>query len=168
MTQAIPTFNHWLGQQTDRDDPIGDLARDCAHDKKWFPPRANPSLRDIFLYLSPYGVSVYDRVGETLIEAYREWQSRGGRYRPKDKPLGKRKQEHVKYPRNLDPVSPRLRFLILKRDNYRCQICGRNAQHGITLEIDHKIPRSKGGRSTQENLWVLCFECNRGKHNDNL
>jgi hypothetical protein len=168
MTANIPTFNRWLASQINRDDPIGDLARDCKDDKRWFSPQANPSLRDIFLYLSPYGVSVYNRVGETLIEAYREWQSRGGRYRPKDKPFGKRKQKRAGYPRDLDPVTPRLRFLIFKRDNYRCQLCGRNAQQGITLEIDHKIPRSKGGKSTKENLWVLCFTCNRGKHNDSL
>jgi 5-methylcytosine-specific restriction endonuclease McrA len=34
---------------------------------------------------------------------------------------------------------------------------------GARLEVDHKIPVAKGGRNEIENLWALCFECNRGK-----
>jgi len=55
------------------------------------------------------------------------------------------------------------RFDILKRDDYRCRICGRDASDGIKLEIDHMIPKSKGGKDTEDNLWTLCFDCNRGK-----
>ena len=63
-----------------------------------------------------------------------------------------------------------LRFNIFKRDNYRCQICGRNAiaDNSIILEIDHKIPKSKGGDNSPENLWVLCSDCNRGKSDKSL
>jgi HNH endonuclease len=56
-----------------------------------------------------------------------------------------------------------LRFAILKRDRYRCQVCGRSAQDGTTLEVDHRIPRAKGGTNDPANLWTLCYECNRGK-----
>jgi 5-methylcytosine-specific restriction endonuclease McrA len=56
-----------------------------------------------------------------------------------------------------------MRFNILKRDAYKCQICGKTAQDGARLEIDHKHPKSKGGLDTEDNLWTLCFECNRGK-----
>jgi hypothetical protein len=61
-----------------------------------------------------------------------------------------------------------LRFDILKRDNYRCQICGRDASDGVKLEIDHKVPKSKGGQDTYENLWTLCYDCNRGKSTKSL
>jgi excisionase family DNA binding protein len=57
----------------------------------------------------------------------------------------------------------RLRFLILKRDNYRCQICGNNAENGARLEVDHKIAVAVGGSNDPSNLWTLCFNCNRGK-----
>lgn len=60
-------------------------------------------------------------------------------------------------------VSPRQRFQILRRDNFRCQLCGRSQEHGAVLEVDHKIPKSGGGGNDDENLWTLCFECNRGK-----
>ena len=60
-------------------------------------------------------------------------------------------------------IKPSLRFRILKRDDYRCQICGDTAQDGAKLEIDHIHPVSKGGNNNTSNLQVLCRECNAGK-----
>lgn len=74
----------------------------------------------------------------------------------------------LRHERRRAALSPRLRFLILKRDNYRCQICGRNAQDGIKLEIDHKLAWAKGGTDEESNLWTLCEECNRGKRDSDL
>lgn len=61
------------------------------------------------------------------------------------------------------PIKPSVRFQILKRDNYRCQMCGITAKDGATLEIDHIIPVSKGGTNDEDNLQVLCRDCNAGK-----
>ncbi len=61
-----------------------------------------------------------------------------------------------------------LRFSILKRDKYRCQLCGRGAKDGIVLEVDHKIAKARGGIDIPENLWTRCFDCNRGKSDDSL
>lgn len=62
-----------------------------------------------------------------------------------------------------------LRFAIFRRDGYRCQICGRNAQeHGVTLEVDHRLARAQGGSDDPANLWTLCFDCNRGKSDSGL
>lgn len=66
------------------------------------------------------------------------------------------------------PTGLTLRFRVFKRDDYRCQICGRSAADGARLEADHKVPRSKGGHDTLANLWTLCFECNRGKRDSYL
>jgi hypothetical protein len=60
-------------------------------------------------------------------------------------------------------LSQSLRFTILKRDGYRCQLCGASASKGARLEVDHKQPRARGGSDDPENLWTLCFDCNRGK-----
>lgn len=58
-----------------------------------------------------------------------------------------------------------LREEIKRRDNYTCQNCGISVQQEphLLLEIDHIIPLSKGGLTTEENLQTLCWKCNRTK-----
>jgi 5-methylcytosine-specific restriction endonuclease McrA len=66
-------------------------------------------------------------------------------------------------------VSRRLRYEVLKRDGYRCQLCGRNpTEDGVKLEVDHKVSRHHGGSNAMDNLHVLCFDCNRGKGTSDL
>jgi hypothetical protein len=62
-----------------------------------------------------------------------------------------------------DAVSKSIRYDILKRDNYRCKLCGSIASETTQLEIDHIIPVSKGGDNSFGNLQTLCNNCNRGK-----
>ncbi len=51
---------------------------------------------------------------------------------------------------------------IYMRDHYTCQYCGvRPPKEELT--IDHIIPRSKGGRSTWENVVLACQTCNSHK-----
>jgi hypothetical protein len=61
----------------------------------------------------------------------------------------------------------RLRFLIMKRDNFKCVNCGRSpaTDPSIILHVDHIIPWSKGGKTVAENLQTLCSICNLGKSN---
>ncbi len=54
------------------------------------------------------------------------------------------------------------RFSVLQRDNFTCQYCGRKAPD-VVLEVDHKVPRSKGGGNEIENLITACQLCNSGK-----
>lgn len=58
-----------------------------------------------------------------------------------------------------------LRYDILRRDNFKCQICGRSQADGIKLHVDHIIPFSKGGKTEPNNLRTLCQDCNLGKSN---
>ncbi|MDD5177178.1 MAG: HNH endonuclease [Sterolibacterium sp.] len=61
------------------------------------------------------------------------------------------------------------RFRILKRDSYKCCICGHSQSDGRRLVIDHKLhPWSRGGRTVDSNLWTLCDVCNSGKGADDL
>lgn len=64
-------------------------------------------------------------------------------------------------------VSHRLRFLVFKRDGFKCAICGKSpANHqGTELVADHRVAWSKGGETTMENLQTLCVQCNSGKSN---
>jgi hypothetical protein len=64
---------------------------------------------------------------------------------------------------NRESIGFGLRFRILKRDNFRCQYCGGTPQEGYILHVDHIVPVSKGGETTEENLITACFVCNEGK-----
>lgn len=57
------------------------------------------------------------------------------------------------------------RFMVLKRDNFRCVLCGRSSEK-CSLEIDHIFPISKGGTNKLNNLQTLCHECNCGKKDE--
>lgn len=62
-------------------------------------------------------------------------------------------------------ISNKLRFAVLKRDHYKCCICGASPAKdpSVELHIDHIIPWSKGGETTLDNLQTLCSKCNLGK-----
>ena len=62
-------------------------------------------------------------------------------------------------------MTPKLREKIKERDGYTCQICGlsNKDEPNLLLEIDHIIPLSKGGMTTEGNLQTLCWRCNRSK-----
>ncbi|MBN1955983.1 MAG: HNH endonuclease [Anaerolineae bacterium] len=61
------------------------------------------------------------------------------------------------------PPRPRVRLNkreILRRDEYRCQYCGRQTTN---LTVDHIVPRYRGGQHEWENLVAACPQCNRRK-----
>lgn len=62
-------------------------------------------------------------------------------------------------------MTKKLREKIKFRDNFTCQICSLSAvkERNLLLEIDHIIPLSKGGTSSEQNLQTLCWKCNRSK-----
>ena len=67
------------------------------------------------------------------------------------------------------PISAKTRMRVLNRDNYTCQHCGATVADGVRLHIDHIKPLSKGGTNAEDNLQVLCSDCNLGKNdNENL
>ena len=64
-------------------------------------------------------------------------------------------------------INLRMRFLVMKRDNFKCCMCGRSPATtvGLELHIDHIVPWSKGGETVIDNLHTLCSDCNLGKSN---
>ncbi len=65
-------------------------------------------------------------------------------------------------------ITPRLRREILKRDHYRCQFRDRETGKQCTttqyLQLDHVKPLFAGGRTTRENLRVLCPNHNKFRY----
>jgi hypothetical protein len=62
-------------------------------------------------------------------------------------------------------VMPALRWQVFQRDNWKCVSCGRGSQDDVMLQVDHIIPRSKGGKNELSNYQTLCHLCNIGKGN---
>ena len=63
-----------------------------------------------------------------------------------------------------NPVPDSVRFFVLKAAGGRCQLCGVSAKE-CPLDVDHIIPRSRGGKTELANLQALCSKCNRSKRN---
>jgi len=56
------------------------------------------------------------------------------------------------------------RVNIYARDGYRCQYCGIRCSIG-ELTYDHVVPRSRGGRTSWDNIVSACYACNAHKAN---
>ena len=56
-----------------------------------------------------------------------------------------------------------MRYEIMKRDGFKCCLCGATAADGAKLHVDHIMPVSKGGKTERSNLRTLCEQCNLGK-----
>jgi 5-methylcytosine-specific restriction endonuclease McrA len=69
-----------------------------------------------------------------------------------------RLRHYVRVPyRSVVPLSRRAVFA---RDGHRCQYCGQPAEN-----LDHVLPRSRGGSHTWENVVAACRRCNSRKEN---
>ena len=56
------------------------------------------------------------------------------------------------------------RFNVFLRDKFECQYCLKNEN----LTFDHILPKSRGGKTTWENVVTACSKCNSSKGNKTL
>jgi 5-methylcytosine-specific restriction endonuclease McrA len=56
--------------------------------------------------------------------------------------------------------APLTRRAVFARDEWRCQYCGASAEN-----LDHVLPRSRGGEHAWENVVAACRRCNAKKEN---
>jgi hypothetical protein len=113
----------------------------------------------------------------TYINRYGSWKATnlaaglkplecGEQRKPKVK-KGERKPIVRRFKNPRRHLSAELRLKLLKRDRFRCALCGRSPANDEVFELhfDHIKPLVLGGRATDENnIWVLCDRCNYGKH----
>ena len=57
---------------------------------------------------------------------------------------------------------------ILRRDNYKCIICGRSEKDGVELRVDHIKPKDRGAKITVANGVTLCSQHDFMKENSDL
>lgn len=67
--------------------------------------------------------------------------------------------------RQLEDFNMQQKKRILKRDGYKCVVCGKGKKDGVELQIDHIKPKDKGGKATISNGQTLCAMHNFRKHN---
>jgi ATP adenylyltransferase len=73
---------------------------------------------------------------------------------------GRRVYEHRR--KSSGYISGTIRYDILKRARFRCELCGISADDKA-LEVDHILPRNHGGSDDTSNLQALCYSCNAMK-----
>lgn len=77
----------------------------------------------------------------------------------------KKKNEHWSHRRRGHrPISGSIRYEVLKRAKFRCELCGISADEK-SIEVDHIHPKSLGGKDDISNYQALCFSCNAAKRN---
>jgi 5-methylcytosine-specific restriction endonuclease McrA len=59
-------------------------------------------------------------------------------------------------------ITGTLRYEVLKEAKFRCTLCGVSADVRA-LEVDHIVPRKRGGVDDRPNLQALCYQCNAMK-----
>ena len=59
---------------------------------------------------------------------------------------------------------PKLRMSIIKRDDFKCRICGRSPKDygDLELHVHHVRPWAAGGVTEERNLITLCHTCHKG------
>lgn len=135
---------------------------ECLDDEHMFyfvTTRRQTRYRQQNYHKTSYKVTVKDKKWTI---SYEDLRARYNRLRAIDfeAPLRSHKEKNQ---RKL--MTPELRKKIMHRDNYTCQACGKYMPDEVGLQIDHIIPISKGGKSVESNLQVLCSKCNGKKSN---
>jgi len=78
------------------------------------------------------------------------------------KPRSEKPSEEWMYQERIK-LSTGLRNIILRRDGFKCKLCGRGAEDGVKLHVDHIVAIANWGRTVETNLRTLCAQCNIGK-----
>ncbi len=133
---------------------------------RFFAPVSTASVRRAFVLLYGGAAHAVDDHGET--HDFAAWL--GMPVRRTDDPLPivggavrvPRVLHLLRYERSPRFVVRLTRRNLMLRDGFQCQYCGRRP-HQRELNIDHVVPRSRGGLDSWENLVISCRTCNLKK-----
>ena len=76
---------------------------------------------------------------------------------------GWRGQRGTSHARGYGWAWQKLRARILARDMHLCQPCERAGKTTPAREVDHIVPKAKGGTDDPDNLEAICIPCHRAK-----
>jgi len=142
--------------------PVEDLFENLI--AVWTKLKRQPKYDEMFKPLSKFSSGTYERRFGTwrkALEIFVQYMNEENvEYEP-----SVNKAKKINGQRTSRNINIRLRFMVLRRDNFKCRICGKSpaTDSAITLHVDHIHSWAKGGETVMENLQSLCSVCNVGK-----
>lgn len=161
-----------LKKSTNKNTTIDELLENL--EEVWVRIGKQPSVKDMVTPLSKYSANTYSRrfgswrnalksfieYADTSIPKTSDERRAIGDFTPTTETI-------IEYPKHKTKRDPnwRMRFIVMKRDNFKCQSCGRSpaTDPSVILHVDHKKAWANGGETVIDNLQTLCSVCNIGK-----
>lgn len=133
----------------------------------WIKFGRQPYYSEIQKPLSKYSAGTYEkRFGSwrTALEKFIDFINDEGQFSTEES-IKKLKTEPKSHHNTKRSINWRLRFLVMRKDNFKCVQCGRApaTDPKIVLHVDHIKAWANGGETVLENLQTLCSKCNIGK-----
>lgn len=126
-----------------------------------------PIQADMYPPLSKYSAGVYKKRYGTWMKALEVFVStiNDEETFSSERSIAKLHVEPTTKHKTKREINWRLRFIVMRQDNFKCKNCGRNpaSNPSIILHVDHIRAWAKGGETVLENLQTLCSVCNIGK-----
>jgi len=173
---AIKKFDSWYNalekaglkrSKTQTDKGISEEKLFQNLEEVWIKVSKQPKYRDMQKTISRYGPEPYKRVFGSWRKALEKFVTyiNNEENISSEEAIKHIKAEPITKHKTSRTINWRLRFLIMRRDNFKCKDCGRSpaTDPSIILHVDHIKAWAKGGETTLENLQTLCSKCNIGK-----
>ena len=134
----------------------------------WIKLGRQPRYQEVQKPLSKFHVGTYEnRFGgwRKALERFVEYVNSGEGATSEESIKKIEKAEFPAQHKTPRTINWRLRFIVMRRDNFKCKNCGRSPATDpiIILHVDHIKAWANGGKTTLENLQTLCSVCNIGK-----
>ncbi len=179
ITTFLRKFGSWFkalekaGLQKTRNYGIAEEEYFKNLEEVWVRLGRQPHYNDIEKPLSKYSAGAYERRFGTwrkALEKFVKYVNNGAAAKESSRVKESPAYDFINSPNTIRhktkrDIPWRLRFIIMKRDNFKCKNCGRSpaTDSKIILHVDHIISYSKGGETVSDNLQTLCSVCNIGK-----
>jgi hypothetical protein len=133
----------------------------------WISIGRQPRYDDMIAPHSKYSAGTYENRFGSWRSALERFVIAVNTNRPTDEGAGSPTAPELRRRRTKRDPNWRLRFLVMRRDNFKCVSCGRSpsTHPNLILEVDHVRAWDKEGETVMENLQTLCQQCNGGKGN---
>ena len=153
----LPTDQKVIAESRIPDKAYAFYEQQLSEEQKLAAPVTNFKCKITVMYISPKGrnQNIYERTysfNDILWLHQRvknEWNNK------------QQYQQSKEYERSR--MTNSLRYDVMKRDGFRCVLCGASQVDGAKLHVDHIKPIAKGGKTEMSNLRTLCDRCNSGK-----